>query len=173
MFTYSLNEKLYIDDVKTDLFNLSNYVAASPTDNILKSGSLKERNQQALSTRGSTAVTTSTLTNTEQRSQPVAQDRVIKPSQAQNKNMPNSDSAETQPTDGGATPSLLRRKRVLPNLGSAARRRRSSVSKENVDKTPDLPEIRQEEADVLHKDLGHINVSSLYLPQITLDNKNQ
>ena len=65
----------------------------------------------------------------------------------------------TQPLDGGATPSILRRKRVLPNLGSAARRRRSSVSKENVDKNPDVPEIRQEEADVPHKDLGHSNVS--------------
>ena len=65
----------------------------------------------------------------------------------------------TQPVDGGATPSLLRRKRVLPNLGSATRRQRSSVSKENVDKNPDVPEIRQEEVDVPHKDLGHSNVS--------------
>ena len=90
----------------------------------------------------------------------MAQDAVIKPSQVQNKNSI-SDNALTQSTDGGATPSLLRRKRVLPNLGSAARRQRSSVSKENVDKNPDVPEIRQEEVhvDVPHKDLGHSNVS--------------
>lgn len=139
-----------------------NSLAALPTDNIFKSPSLKERNQQALSTRGSTLASSPSLTNTEQRSQPVAQDAVIKPSQVQNKNT-NSDSAVTQPIDGGATPSLLRRKRVLPNLGSAARRRRSSVSKENVDKNPDVPEIRQEETDVAHKDLGHSNVSYYYL----------
>lgn len=102
---------------------------------------------------------TPSLTNIEQRSQPVAEEAVIRPSQVQNKNT-NSDSAVTQPTDSGATPSLLRRKRVLPNLGSAARRRRSSVSKENVDKNPDLPETRQEEVEGSHKDLGHINVSS-------------
>ena len=90
----------------------------------------------------------------------MAQDAVIKPSQVQNKNSI-SDNALTQSTDGGATPSLLRRKRVLPNLGSAARRQRSSVSKENVDKNPDVPERRQEEVhvDVPHKDLGHSNVS--------------
>lgn len=114
------------------------------------------------------AATTPTFTDTEHRSQPVAQDFVIKPSQLQNKNVPNSDNAVTQPIDSGATPSLLRRKRVLPNLGSAARRRRSSVSKENVDKNPDLPELRQEEIDVPHKDLGHINVSYLHLLHITL-----
>lgn len=115
-----------------------------------------------LSTRGVAAATTPTLTNTEQRSQQIAQEEVIKPSQVQNKNT-NSDNSVTQPIDGGVTPSLLRRKRVLPNLGSAARRRRSSVSKENVDKNPDVPEIRQEEVDVLHKDLGHIDVSCFYL----------
>lgn len=136
----------------------------------MKSPSLKERNQPALSTRGMTA-TTPTVTNNEQRSQPVAQDIVIKPSQVQNKDMPNSDNAVTQPIDSGVTPSLLRRKRVLPNLGSAARRRRSSVSKENVDKNPDLPEIRQEEIDLPHKDLGHINVSYLYLLHIYIDKK--
>ncbi|KAJ7392214.1 Transcription factor TFIIIB component B [Desmophyllum pertusum] len=130
-----------------------------PSDNIFKSPSLKERNQQqALSTRSS-AVATPSLTNIEQRSQPVAEEAVIRPSQVQNKNT-NSDSAVTQPTDSGATPSLLRRKRVLPNLGSAARRRRSSVSKENVDKNPDLPETRQEEVEGSHKDLGHINEQS-------------
>ena len=111
-----------------------------------------------MSTRGSTLGSSPTLTNTEQRSQPVAQDAVIKPSQIQNKNS-NSGNALTQPIDSGATPSLLRRKRVLPNLGSATRRQRSSVSKENVDKNPDVPEIRQEEVDVPHKDLGHSNVS--------------
>lgn len=111
-----------------------------------------------MSTRASTPASSATLANTEQRSQPVAQDAVIKPSQVQNKNT-NSDNALMQPIDGGATPSLLRRKRVLPNLGSAARKRRSSVSKENVDKNPDVPEIRQEEVDVPHKDLGRSNVS--------------
>lgn len=125
-------------------------LAALPTDKMLKSPSLKERN--------STLASPPSLTNAEQRSQPVAQDAVIKPSQVQNKNTI-SDNAATQPVDGGATPSLLRRKRVLPNLGSAARRRHSSVSKENVDKNPDVPEIRQEEADVPRKDLGHSNVS--------------
>ena len=133
-------------------------LAALPTDKMLKSPSLKERNQLALSTRGSTLASPRSLTNTEQRSQPVAQDAVIKPSQVQNKNT-SSDNAATQPVDGGATPSLLRRKRVLPNLGSAARRRHSSVSKENVDKNPDVPETRREEADGPHKDLGHSNVS--------------
>jgi len=93
-----------------------------------------------------------------QRSQPVAQDAVIKPSQVQNKNTI-SDNGLMQPIDGGAAPSLLRRKRALPNLGLATRKRRSSVSKENVDKNPDVPEIRQEEVDVPHKDLGHSNVS--------------
>lgn len=133
-------------------------LAALPTDKMLKSPSLKERNQLALSTRGSPLASPPSLTNAEQRSQPVAQDAVIKPSQVQNKNT-SSDNAATQPVDGGATPSLLRRKRVLPNLGSAARRRHSSVSKENVDKNPDVPETRQEEADGPHKDLGHSNVS--------------
>ena len=135
-------------------------LAALPSDNVAKSPSLKERNQQALSTRCSTQGNSPTHTNIEQRSQPVAQDAVIKPSQVQNKNSI-SDNALTQSTDGGATPSLLRRKRVLPNLGSAARRQRSSVSKENVDKNPDVPERRQEEVhvDVPHKDLGHSNVS--------------
>lgn len=133
----------------------------------MKSPSLKERNPPTLSTRGLAAATTPTLTNTEERSQQVAEDLVIKPSQVQNKNT-NSDNSVTQSIDGGVTPSLLRRKRVLPNLGSAARRRHSSVSKENVDKNPDIPEIRQEEVDVLQKDLGHINVSHLHSLHITL-----
>lgn len=132
---------------------------ALPSDSVVKSPSLKERNQQPLSTRGSTLGSSPTRTNTEQRSQPVAQDAVIKSSQIQNKNS-NSDNALTQPIDGGAAPSLLRRKRVLPNLGSAARRQRSSVSKENFDKNPDVPEKRQEEVDVPHKDLGHSNEQS-------------
>ena len=114
-----------------------------------------------MSTRGSTLASSPTLTNTEQRSQPVAQDVVIKPSQVQNKNT-NSDNVLTQPIDGGATPSLLRRKRALPNLGSGARKRRSSVSKENVDKNPDVPEVGQEEEIVSHKDLGHSNVSCYF-----------
>ena len=117
----------------------------------------EDRNQPVSSAKGH-VVTSASLTNTELRSHPVAQETVIKPSQVQNKNT-NSDNAVLQPADGGATPSLLRRKRVLPNLGSSARRRRSSVSKENVEKHPDLPEIRQEEIDVSHKDLGLINVS--------------
>ncbi|KAL9978691.1 hypothetical protein ACROYT_G016239 [Oculina patagonica] len=151
--------KRLVSDERDGEADADSVSAALPTENILKSPSLKERNQPALSTRG-LAATTPTFTDTEHRSQPVAQDIVIKPSQVQNKNMPNSDNAVTQPIDSGATPSLLRRKRVLPNLGSAARRRRSSVSKENVDKNPDLQEIRQEEIDVPHKDLGHINEQS-------------
>lgn len=154
-----LSRRLVLDeqDEQSDVDTVSS--TALPSDDVVKSPSLKERNQQALSTRGSTLGSSPTLTNTEQRSQPVAQDVVIKPSQIQNKNS-NSGNALTQPIDSGATPSLLRRKRVLPNLGSATRRQRSSVSKENVDKNPDVPEIRQEEVDVPHKDLGHSNEQS-------------
>jgi len=154
-----LSGRLALDeqDGQSDVDTVSSTALSS--GNVIKSPSLKERNQQALSTRASTPASSPTLANTEQRSQPVAQDAVIKPSQVQNKNT-NSDNALMQPIDGGATPSLLRRKRVLPNLGSAARKRRSSVSKENVDKNPDVPEIRQEEVDVPHKDLGHSNDQS-------------
>ena len=53
----------------------------------------------------------------------------------------------------------MRRKRVLPNLGSASRRRHSSVSKENVEKITDIPEVRHEEIVTTAKDLEHIDVS--------------
>lgn len=134
------------------------HAAGLSSEEILRSPSLKERNQQAKPlTRHSTEASAS-VTNTEQRSQRVAQEPVIKPSQAQNKNT-NSENADTHASDNGATPSLLRRKRVLPNLGSASRRRHSSVSKENVEKTPDVLEVRHEEVVTTGKDLGHISVS--------------
>lgn len=117
----------------------------------------QEGNQAVTSTRNP-AETSASLTNIEQRTQPTAQETVVKPSQIQNRNT-NSDTAVLQPSDGGTTPSLLRRKRVLPNLGSAARRRRSSVSKENVEKNPDFHEVRQEEINSAHRDEGLISVS--------------
>ena len=119
--------------------------------------SSQEGNQAVTSTRNP-AETSASLTNIEQRTQPTAQETVVKPSQIQNRNT-NSDTAVLQPSDGGTTPSLLRRKRVLPNLGSAARRRRSSVSKENVEKNPDFHEVRQEEINSAHRDEGLISVS--------------
>lgn len=114
------------------------------------STSSQEGNQAVTSTRNP-AETSASLTNIEQ-------ETVVKPSQIQNRNT-NSDTAVLQPSDGGTTPSLLRRKRVLPNLGSAARRRRSSVSKENVEKNPDFHEVRQEEINSAHRDEGLISVS--------------
>ena len=119
--------------------------------------SSQEGNQAVTSTRNPAEISAS-LTNIEQRTQPVVQETVVKPSQIQNRNT-NSDTAVLQPSDGGTTPSLLRRKRVLPNLGSAARRRRSSVSKENVEKNPDFHEVRQEEINSAHRDEGLISVS--------------
>lgn len=119
--------------------------------------SSQEGNQAVTSTRNPAEISAS-LTNIEQRTQPGVQETVVKPSQIQNRNT-NSDTAVLQPSDGGTTPSLLRRKRVLPNLGSAARRRRSSVSKENVEKNPDFHEVRQEEINSAHRDEGLISVS--------------
>lgn len=92
------------------------------------------------------------MTNSEQRSQPVADQPVIKPSQSQNKNT-TCDSGN----ESGAPSSLPRRKRVLPNLGSASRRRHSSVSKENVEK---IVVARCEEISTTEKDIGHVSVST-------------
>ena len=92
------------------------------------------------------------VTNSEQRSQPVADQPVIKPSQSQNKNT-TCDSGN----ESGAPSSLPRRKRVLPNLGSASRRRHSSVSKENVEK---IVVARCEEISTTEKDIGHVSVST-------------
>jgi len=110
-------------------------LAGLASEDVLKSPSLKERNQQA---------NTSTKCSSEKRPQPLAEEAVIKPSQTQTKNT-NSDNVVTQTSESGTTPSLLRRKRVLPNLGLASRRRHSSVSKENVEKNPEVPEVRHEE----------------------------
>lgn len=92
------------------------------------------------------------VTNSEQRSQRVADQPVIKPSQSQNKNT-TCDSGN----ESGAPSSLPRRKRVLPNLGSASRRRHSSVSKENVEK---IIVARCEEIATTEKDFGHATVST-------------
>ena len=92
------------------------------------------------------------VTNSEERSQPVADQPVIKPSQSQNKHT-TCDSGN----ESGAPPSLPRRKRVLPNLGSASRRRHSSVSKENVEK---IVVARCEEISTTEKDIGHVSVST-------------
>ena len=119
--------------------------------------SSQEGNQLVTSTRNPVE-TSASLTNIEHRTQPVPQETVVNPSQIQNSNA-NSDAPVLQPSDGGTTPSLLRRKRVLPNLGSAARRRRSSLSKENVEKNPDFQEVRQEEINSACRDEGLISVS--------------
>ena len=126
-------------------------LAGLASEDVLKSPSLKERNQQA---------NTSTKCSSEKRPQPLAEEPVIKPSQAQTKNT-NSDNVVTQTNESGTTPSLLRRKRVLPNLGLASRRRHSSVSKENVEKNPEVPEVRHEEiVTTTRQDLvGHTSVS--------------
>ena len=92
------------------------------------------------------------VTNSEERSQPVADQPVIKPSQSQNKHT-TCDSGN----ESGAPSSLPRRKRVLPNLGSASRRRHSSVSKENVEK---IVVARCEEISTTEKDIGHVSVST-------------
>lgn len=120
----------------------------STTEEISKSPSLKERSQQANSR--CTTVVSPSVTNSEQRS--VADQPVIKPSQSQNKNT-TCDSGN----ESGAPSSLPRRKRVLPNLGSASRRRHSSVSKENVEK---IVVARCEEIATTDKDIGHVNVST-------------
>ena len=57
----------------------------------------------------------------------------------------NSENVTTLASGSVGPPSLLRRKRVLPNLGSASRRRHSSVSKENIERTFDVPEVHNEE----------------------------
>ena len=92
------------------------------------------------------------VTNSEERSQPVADQPVIKPSQSQNKHTTCDGGNES-----GAPSSLPRRKRVLPNLGSASRRRHSSVSKENVEK---IVVARCEEISTTEKDIGHVSVST-------------
>lgn len=122
----------------------------STTEEISKSPSLKERSQQA-NPRCTTVVSPS-VTNSEERSQPVADQPVIKPSQSQNKHT-TCDSGN----ESGAPSSLPRRKRVLPNLGSASRRRHSSVSKENVEK---IVVARCEEISTTEKDIGHVSEQS-------------
>ena len=140
-------------------FFLQFSLAARETDEeVLKSPSLKERNQQANGLTRCTAVG-SPVSNAEQQSQSVMPDPVIKPSQTQNKNI-NSDNVITHANDNsGSAPSLPRRKRVLPNLGSASRRRHSSVSKENVEKNLEVPEVRYEETVTTEEGLGHSSVS--------------
>ncbi|PFX14927.1 2-hydroxyacylsphingosine 1-beta-galactosyltransferase [Stylophora pistillata] len=122
---------------------------------VIRTYSSQEGNQLVTSTRNPVE-TSASLTNIEHRTQPVPQETVVNPSQIQNSNA-NSDAPVLQPSDGGTTPSLLRRKRVLPNLGSAARRRRSSLSKENVEKNPDFQEVRQEEINSACRDEGLIS----------------
>lgn len=122
---------------------------------VISTYSSQEGNQLVTSTRNPVE-TSASLTNIEHRTQPVPQETVVNPSQIQNSNA-NSDAPVLQPSDGGTTPSLLRRKRVLPNLGSAARRRRSSLSKENVEKNPDFQEVRQEEINSACRDEGLIS----------------
>ena len=71
----------------------------------------------------------------------------------------NSENVTTLASGNVGPPSLLRRKRVLPNLGSASRRRHSSVSKENVERTLDVPEVQNEEVAAMEKELGDGMVS--------------
>ena len=127
------------------------------TEEVLKSPSLKERNQQANGLIRCPTVE-STVTNAEQQLPSAMPDPVIKPSQMQNKSI-NADSVITNTNDSGAAPSLLRRKRVLPNLGSASRRRHSSVSKENVERNLEVPEVRYNETVTTEHGLGHTSVS--------------
>lgn len=134
------------------------YLAATETtEEVLKSPSLKERNQQANGLIRCPTVGSS-VTNAEQQLPSVMPDPVIKPSQTQNKSI-NSDSVIANTNDSGAAPSLLRRKRVLPNLGSASRRRHSSMSKENVERNLEVPEVSYDETVTTEHGLGHSSVS--------------
>ena len=84
----------------------------------------------------------------------------------------NSENKTTLASGNVGPPSLLRRKRVLPNLGSASRRRHSSVSKENVERTIDVPEVHCEEVVASENELGDDMVSrpsELYTKALSQD----
>lgn len=118
-------------------------------EEVFRPPSLNERNQQANNLTKWPSATSLSVTNNDQH--PVRPEVEMNQSQEKGGNT-DPDSVTTQGNDGGGAPSLLRRKRVLPNLGSASRRRHSSISKENIERTPELVEVRHEELDVSGKD---------------------
>lgn len=125
-------------------------------EEVFRPPSLKERNQQANNLTKWPSSTSLSVTNNDQH--PVKPDVEMNQSQEKGGNT-DPDSVTTQGNDSGGGPSLLRRKRVLPNLGSASRRRHSSISKENIERTPELVEVRHEELDVSGKDPVDFTVS--------------
>lgn len=116
----------------------------------LKCSSLKERNQET----SVPCVVSPSVKNKHQTSQDGAQESMQKQSQPVNDNT-NSENITTQANGDVGPPSLPRRKRVLPNLGSASRRRHSSVSKETVERSQDIPEVQKEEVVTSEKDVSY------------------
>lgn len=132
--TVSGKEDQHLDD------DLQGSEECKSTVETSRCSSLKERNQE----NNVPCVPSLPVKDTDQLSQAGVQEPIKKQSPSVN-DKTNSENVTTLASGSVGPPSLLRRKRVLPNLGSASRRRHSSVSKENVERTFDVPEVHNEE----------------------------